>query len=283
MLAAPIKMQAKIIGIIEAVHSRSDGFNAADVQLLEAAASWVAIAIQNAQLFAQVQNSQKRISRLARRVINAQEQERLRVSRELHDEAGQALIALKLSLQSIQDKLPTRLDSTRGELVDAIALTDEMMDRMRFLAHNLRPQIVESLGLNSSLEGLCRDFAGRSQLSIEYQGADLPQLPDPVAISFYRFLQEGLTNIAKHAAADQVQVELKLAEGVLSLSITDNGSGFSPENHLKPFGGSSGIGLAGIRERFELLGGWVLIESQPGNGTRIIAHAPVQAESLEGE
>jgi signal transduction histidine kinase len=279
MLAAPLRLKDELTGIIEAVHSHPDAFDADDLQLLEAAASWVAIAMHNAQLYAQVQTSRQRLGRLARKVITAQEEERLRVSRELHDEAGQALIALKLDLEAIRASLPVELESTRQGLDEAISLTDETMDEMRILAHNLRPPVVEALGLNSALEGLCSDFARRTQLSIQYEDLDLPQLPDPVAISYYRFLQEALTNVAKHAGASQVQVVLGRTEDTLYLSVNDNGDGFSVDEKSNPARGAGGVGLTGMQERFEMLGGWVIIDSGTGKGTHVTAYVPIEAES----
>jgi signal transduction histidine kinase len=151
------------------------------------------------------------------------------------------------------------------------------MDEIRMIAHDLRPQVIESLGLNSALDGLCIDFARRTNLSIQYEGVDLPPLPDPVLISYYRFLQEALTNVAKHAGASQVHVALGRSEDSIYLSVTDDGTGFSLNAHRDP-SVHSGLGLNGMQERFELLGGWVLIDSRPTQGTRVAAHIPLEPE-----
>jgi signal transduction histidine kinase len=277
MLAAPLRLHGELKGVMEAIHSEQDAFDADDLQLLEAAASWVSIALQNAQLFTQVQRSRQRLGRLARKVVTAQEEERQRVSRELHDEAGQALIALKLNLESIRASLPPELEETMQQLTETINWTDETMDEIRMIAHDLRPQVIESLGLNSALDGLCIDFARRTNLSIQYEGVDLPPLPDPVLISYYRFLQEALTNVAKHAGASQVHVALGRSEDSIYLSVTDDGTGFSLNAHRDP-SVHSGLGLNGMQERFELLGGWVLIDSRPTQGTRVAAHIPLEPE-----
>lgn len=276
LMAVPMRIQDEWVGVLEAVHSQPDAFDADDLQLLEAAASWVATAIQNARLFAQIQASRQRLGRLARKVVTAQEEERLRVSRELHDESGQAMIALKLNLESILASLPKGTETSRRQLAEAISLTDQTMEQIRLVAHNLRPQVLESLGLNSALEGLCNDFSMRTQLSVRYEGVDLPALSDPVVISFYRFLQETLTNVAKHACASQVEVVLSQNEDAICLSVADNGKGISLGLPNNPSEKSIGLGLTGLQERFELLGGWVAIETGSVEGTRVAAYVPVE-------
>ncbi len=137
------------------------------------------------------------------------------------------------------------------------------------LAHALRPPALDTFGLNTSLEGLCNDFAHRTQLKVRYTGAELPSLSDPVTISFYRFLQEALTNIIKHAKAGQIIVTLdytRLTQQIC-LTVKDDGQGINPYPAKK----STGLGLAGMQERFELLGGEVTIASTPGQGTRVKA------------
>lgn len=281
LLAAPLRIQDRLIGVMEAVHSQPDAFDAEDLLLLEAAASWVAIALQNARLFDQARISRQRLGALARRVVTAQEEERLRISRELHDEAGQTLIVLKLDLETTRDSLPPELRAAHQQLSEAISLTEDLMEHLRLLARDLRPQALDSLGLNQALDGLCQDFARRAQLTIHYTGLDLPKLPDAAAISFYRTLQEALTNVVKHAGANQVQVELGLAEETVFLSIVDDGNGFSVEESLLYPQKPGGVGLVGMQERFELLGGWVQIDSRLSEGTQVKAFVPLEARQEE--
>lgn len=217
----------------------------------------------------------KRLGSLARKVVNAQEDERLRVSRELHDEAGQALTALKLNLEMTKANLSAELNLARSQLDEAIALTDQTMEQIRLLAHNLRPQAIDALGFNSALSGLCEDFTRRTPLNIHYTGEEI-QLPDAVVISFYRFLQEALTNVAKHAQAEHVSVYLEEESGWVVLAVSDDGIGFAPLENINTFTNSSGLGLTGMQERFELLGGWIEINSKLGEGTRLVAAVPTE-------
>jgi signal transduction histidine kinase len=153
---------------------------------------------------------------------------------------------------------------------EVVALTDMTMERLRTLARDLRPPALDTAGLNPTLEGLCREFAKRVNLTIEFEAEELPALPDLVNICLYRFLQEALTNVAKHAQATQVQVKLAANASAVSLTVQDNGGGFDPQTGLPP----KGIGLLGLQERLELLGGRLELKSQPGQGACLAAHLP---------
>ena len=218
-----------------------------------------------------LKKSQTLLRRLAQQVVSAQEEERRRVSRELHDEAGQALTVLRMNLAILREGLPVELVSLRQHAEEAIDLIGHTMDQIRFLAHALHPPVLENLGLNAALEGVCRDFVARTQLSVAYTGQDVPPLPDAVNISFYRFLQEALTNVVKHAQADKVEVSLRHEERVVSLTVADDGRGFDAGSRTSITSPQGGLGLLGMRERFGQLGGELEIESRPGRGTRLVA------------
>jgi len=216
--------------------------------------------------------AERSIQRLAKRVVVAQEEERRRIARELHDEAGQALTALKLGLSLIRNELP-EAETIRRNLGDAIALADETKERIRLLAHGLRPPALETVGLNLTLEALCREFGKRTQLTIRYEGVELEGLPDTVNICLYRVLQEALTNVATHAGATRVDVNLACDADDLRLVIADDGRGLTTRTARLGLG----IGLLGMQERLEMLGGRLRIDSEPGQGTRLVAHVPREA------
>jgi PAS domain S-box-containing protein len=228
------------------------------------------------RVFEQVQAGREQLARLTQQVVSAQEEERQRLSRELHDEAGQALTALKIGLELIQSDLPVEAGSLRQRLGEAVVLTETTMEQVRLLAHDLRPPALDTVGLNYTLEGLCHDFAERIQLPAHYVGTELPALPEAVKICLYRFLQEALTNVAKHAQANQVTIALHCDAETVSLSVADDGKGFDEQ-----CGMSAGIGLLGMRERLEVLGGKLDIESGSGQGTRLVARIPLQKAYLE--
>lgn len=222
-----------------------------------------------------LQAGRERLQILSQRLIEAQETERRRVSRELHDEAGQSLTALKISLELMQADLLVESEKSYQILQEAVALTDETMKRIRLLAQGLRPPELDVVGLNLTMEDYCRDFAEHTRLSIDYTGADLPAvLPDEVTICFYRVLQESLTNVAKHAHANHVWVVLHSNADMLSLAVEDDGQGFDAQTAVSVSRQPQSIGLLGMHERLELLGGRLEIRSQPGQGTRLVASAP---------
>jgi len=230
--------------------------------------------------------AEEAIQTLARRVVQAQEEERHRVSRELHDEAGQALTALKISMQLIHADLRAHaagtswVDTTAADLADAVALVDTTRERIRALAHGLRPPALDTVGLNLTLEDVCRAFAGRTGLAIEYHGdggIEPPPLPDAVSICFYRCLQEALTNVARHAEAHGVAVALDRHDGWLRLVIRDDGRGFNVRGAEGRVGATSGMGLRGMRERVELIGGRFKVTSSPGRGASLEARLPWEA------
>ncbi len=223
--------------------------------------------------------AEEAIQKLAQRLVHAQEEERQRLSRELHDEAGQALTALKLGLELLQRELPIDPAVLRQNLAEAIALSESTKERVRLLALGLRPPGLDTVGLNLTLEAFCRDFSRRTQLPIEYRGTHVRGFSDAMNNCLYRVLQEALTNVVKHAQATQVDVSLALATKTVRLIVTDNGRGLDQAPAKSLFEQPSGIGLLGMRERLELLGGWLDLESAPSGGLRLVANLAVNGSA----
>jgi signal transduction histidine kinase len=276
VLAAPLQVGEKVMGMLTVIHHQAGAFNRDHLHLIETAASWTAIAVSNAQLFDQARRSREQMRRLARQVVTAQEEERQRVARELHDEAGQALTALKISLELSREDLPEELGEVRHQLADAAALTDQTMEQIRRLAHNLRPAALETYGLDGALQALCHDFESRTNLPVTYQASSSLSLPDSVAITLYRFVQEALTNVAKHAGAGAVAVRVDCDDAQVRVVVHDNGRGFDLNEDPGDGPVPTGIGLTGMRERLDLIGGWLLIQTGSGAGTRLEAYVPLE-------
>ena len=222
-----------------------------------------------------VRQMAEQLRELTRRVVMAQEEERQRVSRELHDEAGQALTALKISLELIREGLPPDTEELNQNLEEAISLTHTTRHRIRLLALGLHPPVLDTLGLNLALEDLCRDFSKRTKIAIQYRGGELPPQSDPTNVCLYRFLQESLTNAAEHAGATQIWVNLDFEDNYIRLSVQDDGRGINLKNK-KIFSqkNSTGLGLLGMKERLRLLDGRLEIDSEVGKGTSVIAYVP---------
>jgi signal transduction histidine kinase len=211
---------------------------------------------------------------LTARLVSAQEDERRRISLELHDETGQSVTALQLSLALIQTELPAELPELQQKVNEAISLADAAMERLRTLAHNLHPPALERVGLDQTLRDYCQHVARHSGLCVEYRGADFSTVPRHYQISIYRIVQEALTNVVKHAHARSVWVEINRDAETISLDIRDDGCGF-----VIPTGQqTNGLGLVGIQERMEAIGGILQILTEPGKGTRITASVPLEEE-----
>ncbi len=216
--------------------------------------------------------------RLTQQRIATQEEERRRLSQVLHDETAQALIALKIHLGLIQDDLPPTFRALHRRLGEALALTTETIEQIRSLAHELRPPALDAADLSAALTRLCENFAKHTGLILTYAAPKrAPTLPDTTSLCLYRFVQEALTNVAKHASASRVHVSGRWDAEQVTLMVKDDGRGFDPDAQLTGGGGSMGIGLLSIRERFESLGGQLTIVSQPGEGTCLTASLPIRA------
>lgn len=241
-------------------------------QLLVLAAE-LELALENMEMGASLKQQANRMRELSRRLVDAQESERRRIARDLHDDTGQDLSALKVSLELTQNELAGVPKGTQERLRDAVTITDETLEKLRTIAHDLRPPTLDTFGLNASLDGLCKSFAQRTRISVVYHGTDCAGLSNTIDVCLYRILQEGLANCLKHGHATQVEVELKQTDQVIQLSILDNGQGFDPdrttENQV-----DAGMGLIDMRERLEPFDGSLDIRSNPGAGTLVIASIP---------
>jgi PAS domain S-box-containing protein len=270
VVSSPIRAGGEVIGFLDLIYTEPGAFTAHRAERLQAFASQASTAIHNAQLFEQLRH-------LTQEMVSVQEEERRRISRELHDEAGQALIALKMSLEAIKQIPPHEMDALNTRLTDAIRLTDTTMELIRLLAQNLRPAVLDTLGLHLALQSHCHDFARRTGLHVVYTGMDIPRLTDAITTSLYRFVQEALTNVAKHSKATQVRVDLQYDVSIIRLSVEDNGQGL--DSQAMPSNQKQGVGLIGIQERLRSVNGWLEINSAPIHGLRLLACIPWESES----
>jgi len=215
--------------------------------------------------------AEEQMHRLASQLITIQEDERLNIARDLHDEIGQAMAVLGFNLNALLAEDPPEQTSLQERIQDCIQILDTTTEHLRQIAYQLRPPALDTLPLSQSLQGLCLSFNRQTQLKINFSAEEkIPSLPDTFALSFYRLAQEGLTNVVKHAKASSVWVSLDYDQGLVSLQVEDDGQGFNPQ--ITP----PGIGLQGLRERFLMLRGSLDIESTPGKGTRLDGYLPWQ-------
>jgi two-component system, NarL family, sensor histidine kinase UhpB len=203
------------------------------------------------------------ISDLSRQLLQAQEEERRRITRELHDETGQALMVLRFQLEMFAGEAAD--DNQRARIQESLVLLDRTIDGLRRTIARLSPRVLEELGLvvaiRKQLQLLARHTTVRAheELPEEIEGLD-----QDIQVAVYRSVQEALHNVAKHARAQHANVKLTISGGKLALEVDDDGVGFSPRTAA-----DRGFGLKGMRERANALGGSMKIHSQPGKGTRI--------------
>lgn len=287
LLVAPIESRMHMLGTISVQCATPAAFTHEDERLLQILGVQAGIAIENAQLYEaqrrareKAERQSKRIRQMAYRTVEAQEKERSRIARELHDEAGQVLTSLTISLSLLSAQLPPELEDVRNQLNRLKEHANETIGSLRLLAHNLRPPGLEQMGLNAALEGLVEEYQTHTQINITYSGQDLPDLAELSALTLYRFTQEALTNAARHSAATQMNVALSLNDGNVVLSVEDNGRGFDPPDFRRATPGH-GAGLVGMLERLEMVEGRLVIRSRPGEGARLTAVVPCQPGERE--
>ena len=215
-------------------------------------------------------DSANRLQSLSHRLLAVQEEERRHLSRELHDEFGQLLFSINLRLQAAKNAAGP---AAQPNINESITLLQRAGTQMRSLALELRPLLLETAGLDATLRWLAEQYQQRGGVEIEVVG-HVTEVPGEVAIACFRVVQEALTNVARHAAARQVWIELSQSEGRLAVVIRDDGVGFDVSRGLEGAAGGH-LGLVGMRERVEILGGTLTIDSGQAHGTRIAVSFPL--------
>jgi PAS domain S-box-containing protein len=277
VVEVPLIAQGQPVGVL---HMRSFGvprfFTDEELAFARAIAPGAAAAIDNAQLYGQIDAARARAEKLAARVVQAQEEERRRIARELHDEVGQLLTGAKLSQEMLVTDLPAELAELRGRALENVNLIDETMDVVRRLSLDLRPAALDELGLSAALEWHIERYQHQTGIQVTFHETSLPrQLPDPQATAVYRIVQEALTNVARHASARSAVVEVVCDDQSLRVQVTDDGCGFDAATILRTGPAAGHFGLLGLQERATLLGGQAHVESSPGQGTRITVELPL--------
>jgi signal transduction histidine kinase len=216
----------------------------------------------------EVSEARQELRDLSAKLVTTQESERKSLSRELHDAVGQSLSAVQFELHNLAAMLNGGQEHLRGRVDRLRELVEGSLAMIRNMARLLRPTMLDDLGLAAALEGQAREISRSTGVEIVVESAGLSEeLPDEHKICLFRIVQEALNNVCRHANADSVEIALESSESSVSMVIQDDGRGFRP-------GQTKGLGLIGMHERVESLGGTLAIESEPGKGTRIEVHLP---------
>ncbi len=227
---------------------------------------------ENGHLLAEVQDHSQRLQQLLRHATSAQEAERKRIARELHDETGQALTSILLRLKILQEE--TDIDVIHDRLNGLRYLTSQTLEEVRRLSMDLRPTALDDLGLVPAIRWYVQQAAERSGLEMTFTtSATLTRLSPEMEIILYRAVQEGLTNVMRHANARHAYVSLEQSADCVRLMVTDDGIGMTLGSQR-----GNGLGLAGMRERVMMAGGTVRIDAQEGIGTRILIELPWEGD-----
>ena len=236
---------------------------------------------ERAKLFDQVNEGRQRLQALSRRLLKAQEVERRELARDLHDEIGQALTALKVNLQGVQHL--QRNTAASSAMRDSIQIVDRMLSAVRNLALDLRPSLLDDLGLGPALRWYLRRQAVRFNWKVECMGRAIhKRYAEDLEIACFRVAQEAVTNIGRHAHATRVRVSLHERNGILELHVKDDGIGFNPTRALAQAKKGKSLGLVGMGERVRLVNGKITVVSSPGIGAIVRASFPIaKREPLE--
>jgi PAS domain S-box-containing protein len=216
--------------------------------------------------------SQEQLRALTTRLLEAQEEERRRVSRELHDDLNQRLALLAVEVGEMEGEIPDSASALREQLQSVESRLNALSDDVRRTAYQLHPSVLEHLGLADALESYCTDFAKQEAVKVRFRRHNVPKaIPEGAALCLYRVTQECLRNVAKHSGAAKASVTLAAREAALVLTVSDTGRGFDAAS-VK---GKGGLGLVSIEERVMAAGGTLTIQTRPGDGTRIQVRIPL--------
>jgi two-component system sensor histidine kinase DegS len=221
--------------------------------------------------FRNTDRHRKELQHLSERIVLIQEEERNKLSRELHDQTGQALIALKTNLEVIDKLLPEDAHEPRKWILESKQFLVETIHEIRNISFALKPPMLDDLGLVPTIESYSKDFSTRTKIAVNVKSNLKDENIRPnLELSLYRMVQEALTNVVKHSGAKNVQIDIYHENSKLVLSIEDDGNGFDIEIMSCDEVGEYGIGLLGIRERFASAGADFQVYSKKGKGTKLI-------------
>lgn len=283
-LGTPILLHGRNLGNLYLTNKQgAPEFSEEDERLVAMLAAHAAIAIDSARLREETSEAlaqrlrelalaNDQLQRLASLVITAQEEERRRISRELHDETAQALTSVLVRLRLLTRQAET--DEMRTGLLQVLGLTSETLDGVRRMAVDLRPSTLDDLGISPAVESYARDFSERWGIAVTvHTPAHGGRLPRDRELIVYRVVQEALSNVAKHARATSVEVELRIEGDHLIVIVRDNGRGFNVTEALASR--ERGLGLFGMQERAQLAGGYLDLQSALETGTTVTLVLPV--------
>jgi signal transduction histidine kinase len=271
----PLAADGRTAGVMQFGFAKPYEWLPREQELLAAAAERCLMAAEKARLVEDLAQREEQVRRLAEHMLHVEEMERRRISRELHDEAGQSLLCIRLQMELLEQELPDGEREWKSKLRDAREMTERTILEMRRLIAALSPAVLEQLGLGAALRQLVNRFQRLNNCEVKLHLTKMGVLPQQVEVISYRLLQECFNNIGKHSGATHVNISLISADGRLRLVVDDNGVGFNIDEALAK---RESFGLSGMRERVALLGGEFHVESRTEGtkkGTKISIELPI--------
>jgi signal transduction histidine kinase len=263
----PLSVEGRVFGVLNMV---GEDLREDDLAAVSIFAGQAAIALENARLYAAEHATREQLRNLASYLQEAREEERKRIAREIHDELGQSLTALKFDISRLAERLPEEEPALRERVAAMATLIDGSIHTVQRVSTELRPGLLDDLGLAAAIEWQVEEFAERTGIRFDLHLGDDDMLESHVAIALFRILQETLTNVARHAGANKVHVELAVDPREVMLRVRDDGRGIT-ESEISS---TQALGLLGMRERARTLGGEVTFEGVRGQGTTVTVRIP---------
>jgi signal transduction histidine kinase len=274
----PLKINDRVIGVMILGFEKNYGWLPTELELLRAVAERSAMAIDRARMTDALREREMRIVELSGHLLKAQEEERKRISRELHDETGQALMVIRLYLGMLDGTVKT--PEAKDKIGELLAVVDRTIEGIRRIIGRLSPLVLQELGMISAIRKEAKDLVKTAGVQARVDISENVGRLDPVIeTAIYRVVQESLHNVAKHAQARNVDIQMERRGETLKLVIEDDGTGIRPvTNPMRP-----SFGMAGMRERISTLGGQMKVESRKGEGTKISITVPLPAGAEKAE
>ena len=276
VLCVPFIVKGRAVGSLALEHwTDQRTFSESDLRLLAHLGDLIAIAVDNGMLWSELRTKEDRLHQMVGRMISAQEEERKRIARELHDDAGQALTLVMVSLSGLEGVLPPDMLEARARIADLRTSVKELMCRIRDLTFALRPSVLDDLGLAAALRWYARCFAGPQAPKVTLDLEDIGKSIDPaVATVLFRVGQEALNNAFRHSGATEIKVGLHQVHDAFVLTIEDNGAGFRVDEVMRE--PQESLGLHGMSERLTMVNGVLKVRSVPTRGTTVRACVPLK-------
>lgn len=262
------------VGLMQFAFSQAYPWLPRELELLMTAGEYCRLACEKARLVAELEARERQLRALAEHMLQVEEAERRRIRRELHDEAGQLLMYLRLRLERLERLAPASPAELRPEIEAARRLVEQTIMEIRRLLADLSPAVLEQLGLAAALRQLAGRFRRAHPIQVRLRLVRLRRLPSRLETGVYRLVQECLNNVARHSGARRVMISLRTSDQWLELSVRDDGKGFDVAQAMAKAGS---FGLAGMLERVALLGGACEVASRPGRGTIVTVRLPIPA------